>query len=444
MTSLRNDWNTFLFSMRPASPLGLLRICFGLVILSWCILIAPDLKVWYSESGLMNLDAMRAWGMNNTGLDLLAMHTWSVSALGEPWFQDVTDFRITVALFALLMLSAFCFMIGYKTRVASIVMWALLTTFHHRSMIMLNGGDTMQRNVAFLLMFADCGAACSVDRLIRIARGQERGDSIPMMEMWPIRLLQLQVSAVYISAVASKLEGIEWQNGSAFYYAMHLADLSRFSLFGLQNQLWFYNFLTYFTLFAELSLGTLIWIPRARKYVIGLGIMLHAGIEYTMTVPLFSYTMVCSYLSFASSDSVDIFVSWLRNKFARSAISIPADAALPGRSAELLRALDSLRLVRFDTLPDTKIDAGFVRRVMWRLPITWAIVGIPPLLILVILPVWWLLAPFDLVWPIAAAMALARFARSFASRLGAGPADPPEPFAASQEDVPVAAGMTQS
>jgi len=232
--------------------------------------------------------------------------------------------------------------------------------------------------------------------------------------------MQLQISAVYISTVLSKLEGIEWRDGTAFYFAMHMSDLMRFPLFGLQNKMWFYSTATYLSVITEFSVGTLIWVPRLRKYVITLGIMLHTGIEYAMVVPLFSFTMISSYVTFASGSSIDTAAEWLHARLARFEIEIPADVRLPGRWAELLRALDSLCLVRKVESPMARVDADLVRRVLWRLPATWAFAFGPALLALVILPVWWLLVPLDVVWPIAMILVVPMLARRIASGISAG------------------------
>jgi hypothetical protein len=238
-----------------------------------------------------------------------------------------------------------------------------------------------------------------VDRLIRIRRGLERGDEIPMVEAWPQRMLQLQLSAVYISTVASKIQGSEWADGTALYYALHLTDLRRFSLFGLRNQPWFYETLSYYALVTEFSMATFVWSPRLRPYALLMGIGLHLGIEYAMTVPLFSYSMICCYLNFVPQAWIDSFVGWLPKRIGRP-IEVPAGLRLPGSLPDMLTALDALHLVRPTGDARPVIDAAFVRRVFWRFPATWGFVMGPTALVLLIIPIRWFLLLFGIGWPL--------------------------------------------
>ncbi len=417
MNQLRRDWNDAFFAMKPATPLGLFRIAFGLIVFTWCLLLIPDLRTWFSEQGLFTLAAMRAFGMDNLGFSLL---------------RNVTDFRITEAAFVLLMAAAAMLCAGYKTRLASIVVFVLLTSFHHRDLIIMNGGDTLQRNLAFLLIFADSGAACSVDRLIRIGRGEELASDTPMIEVWPLRLLQLQIAAVYISTVGSKVSGSHWPSGDALYYALHLTDLRRFSLFGLENQRWFFSFLTFATLAIEFSLGALVWVPRLRGYVLLMGVLLHGGIEYTMIVPLFSYTMMASYLTFVYPHWVEGWADWLGERLRRSRIEVPGSLEPTGRGGELLHALDPLRLVRSSSTMSTDfVTSAYIRRVLLRFPITWAVILGPPGLLFAVMPDYHKLAFLEIAWATAGLFAVRALShRIFASLPGDGavaiPAERPE------------------
>ncbi len=408
---LRRDLNEFFFGLRPAAPLGLFRCCFGIIVVSWALLLIPDFRVWYTERGLFTLGMMHRYNGDQYGLNLLADF-------------HVTDARGTGLFFAALIASAIMVAVGYKTKPASIVMWLLLTSFQHRDMIILNGGDTLQRNMAFLLMFADSGKAISVDRLIRLAQGRERESDVPMVEMWPQRLMQLQLSALYITTALSKMEGSEWQTGIALYYPLHLLDLHRFSLYGLQNAAIFIVPLTYATLFAEFSMGTFVWSRRLRPYVLVLGAGLHLGIEYAMVVPLFSYTMLSSYLNFVYNEWLLDARDWLRKRVLKSELILPAPPApeqwRQSRAAALLTATDIFRLVGISTsaapLGDSApIDRRLALRALFRLPLTWMAVFIPPALILATLPTRVILTTFGSIWVLAAFASL----RYVSSRLAA-------------------------
>jgi hypothetical protein len=110
--------------------------------------------------------------------------------------------------------------------------------------------------------------------------------------------MQLQVSLVYAVTVLLKMRGQTWPNGTALYYTGRLEEFQRFPLPFVQDSLLLINLLTYWTLATEVALAFLIWIPVLRPLVLLSGILLHAGIEYSMNVPLFGLTMVATYLLF--------------------------------------------------------------------------------------------------------------------------------------------------
>ncbi len=431
---LRRDLNQFFFGLRPAAPLGLFRCCFGIIVVSWALLLIPDFRVWYTERGLFTLGMMQRYNGDRYGLNLLADF-------------HVTDARVSGLFFAALICSAIMVAIGYKTRPASIVMWLLLTSFQHRDMIMLNGGDTLQRNLAFLLMFADSGKAISVDRLIRIARGREQASDIPLVEMWPQRLMQLQLSALYITTALSKMEGPEWQTGIALYYPLHLLDLHRFTLFGLQNAAIFLVPATYATLFSEFCMGTFIWSRRLRPYVMVLGAGLHLGIEYAMVVPLFSYTMLSCYLNFVYNEWLLDARDWVRKRIVQFELVLPPPASPSGwrqsRAAGLLAATDVFSLVAAppqapSNLQQRSLDSRLAFRALCRLPVTWTAVFIPPALILTALPIRSLLTIFGLTWTILAVLSLRyasiQLAAAYNASLTSTPRLPPDARSSSKTE----------
>jgi hypothetical protein len=295
--SLLQKWNEFWFAPRSAAPLALYRIALGSLLVLWGLLIAPDLLTWYSEGGVVPLSAMRLInGPAYARLDVLA---------------QVTDPRLLVAAFSLFMLAAIAVTIGFCTRAAAIVAYVLLISFHHRDSIILNSGDTFMGLMLFFLIFAPCGAAYSVDRLLRIRSGKELAGPPPQVVAWAQRLMQLQITIVYLDTFLGKLQGQRWLDGTAVYYPLHVAELGRFPVPLVGSHLILINLLTYGTLAIELAMGTLVWVPRLRGYVLLLATSLHLGIEYAMNIPLFSFLMVTSYVTFLPSEQVEAAVSWV-------------------------------------------------------------------------------------------------------------------------------------
>ncbi|HYW46190.1 MAG TPA: S8 family serine peptidase [Bryobacteraceae bacterium] len=160
-------------------------------------------------------------------------------------------------------------------------------------------------------MFAPTGAALSVDRLIRKYRGGP-GEP-PLVLPWAQRMIQIQTALVYLSTFYWKLLGHTWVDGTALYYVLHLSEFKQFYVPGADNPA-VIKLMTWSTLAIEFSLGTLVWIRPLRYWVLLAGICLHAAIEYALNIPLFSLTIVASYLNFVDPRDLDAARAWLRGK----------------------------------------------------------------------------------------------------------------------------------
>jgi hypothetical protein len=273
-------WNQFWFAPQATSTLALLRIGFGLVTLAWSLSLAPDLGAFFSTTGVLPKQpgAGGVWGV------LGVFH--SDTALG--------------ILFVALLLACVALIAGYHTRLASVVVFVGILSFERRNPYVFNSGDGLLRLMAFYLMLAPAGAALSVDRW---RRARDRFWEFPARAPWGLRLMQIQLSVVYLSTLWLKLQGTYWNHGTAVSYAQRLTDLARFPLppFVFHSAT-ISNLLTYGTLLIEASVPVLIWNRRLRPYVAAIGISLHIAIGYSIRVGFFSIAMITLYLSFVDPE----------------------------------------------------------------------------------------------------------------------------------------------
>ena len=115
-----------------------------------------------------------------------------------------------------------------------------------------------------------------------------------------IRLIQIHLCIIYLSAGTSKLTGGPWWNGTAIYYTLANYEFSllRFSFFEstlrfISAHRWLWEVLmtagSYFTLALEVGFPFLIWNRRVRPFLIVAALMLHCGIAIFMG--LFAFQM---------------------------------------------------------------------------------------------------------------------------------------------------------
>jgi hypothetical protein len=297
VTRAAETWQRFWFRDVETSTLAILRISFAIIVVAWTISLAPALYSFFGEDGILP-----AYPDGGTG-------AWGLLQLSS------SPAAITV-LYLFLLLGALCLLFGFKTRVAAVVVFVCLVSFARRDPWVLNSGDLLIFVLAFYLMLAPSGGALSVDRWLR---SRSHFWEFPRRSLWPLRLIQVQVSLLYFFAVWAKLRGETWNDGTAVSYAFRIEDLERFPVPGFViDSLLMVNLLTYGTLAVELGLAILVWNGKLRPWVLLLGVMLHLGIDYAVRVGFFSYAALVAYIAFLPPETVSAWVYRLRDRTARS------------------------------------------------------------------------------------------------------------------------------
>ena len=149
-----------------ARALAAFRIALGGLLLADLLLRARSLTAFYTDSGVLprSLLAERAPLYAEFSLHALS---------GAAWLQAV--------LFAVAGVAALALLVGYRTKLATVLSVALLASLHARNPYVLNGGDVLFRQLLFWSVFLPLGARWSVDAQHREATtqsgeaGAERG-----------------------------------------------------------------------------------------------------------------------------------------------------------------------------------------------------------------------------------------------------------------------------
>ncbi len=287
-------WNRWWYGETGGGPLGLTRIALGLLVLAYIALLWPERMLWFSEQGLLSIAQSDLFNERNGHVPRI------------DFLHGVTTLHGLSVFFGVFAAAALLFTVGLWTRASAITVWACLLSVHDRNVPIHNSGDTVMLVMVAYMALAPSGAACSLERLGRIWRGRE-GDLPPPIVPWAQRLMQLQIATVYLCTSLSKLTGAQWRSGMAVYYPLHLPDSARFPVPWMDSShVWLIQLLTWGALGIELALWTLVWFPRLRLWVLGAGILLHLGIDYSLNIPLFSALMIASYGVFLTS------ADWLR------------------------------------------------------------------------------------------------------------------------------------
>jgi Vitamin K-dependent gamma-carboxylase len=296
-------WSRFFFREESPLPLAVFRIAYGVAVAATLLLLKSDWLTWYGPNAWMSLRTMRELEPG-ARLNILAMLP-----------QD--NFWINLV-FWIFLASALMLVVGLWTRVNSIVVYVCLASLQQRNLYVLHGGDTFLRVAGFFLMFSSAGAALSLDRLIRIRR-RNGPSTFVLRRPWAQRMIQLELSFLYLTTVLWKLQGTSWLKGTALSYVYHLFELQRFPIPDWVLLPGVLKLETWFALVVEFSLGTLIWIKPLRKAILIIGLLFHLFLEYSLNIPMFQWDILTAYLLFIDANTYtrvwDRLKTWTFGRF---------------------------------------------------------------------------------------------------------------------------------
>lgn len=290
-----DGWDRFWFKPTSTATLAIVRMAWGTLTFLWTLTLALDVRTFYGRDGLVPAAPTRDF---RYGL-----------------FDIVESDVLAVAVVAVLLVSSLCVAVGFRTRLATVVTFVLLLTLWERNPWHFNGGDMLVRHIGFFLMFAPAGAALSLDRWRRDRTGLF---DFPLRAPWALRLIQIQMSVLYLFTTWAKARGDRWVNGTAVGGTMRVDDLTRFDLpYWMSESVFIGNLLTYGTLVVELSLAILIWNRRLRPWVIAAGVGLHVFIDVTFSLGFFAPIIFVGYLSFIPEETAERWIRQVRDRFKR-------------------------------------------------------------------------------------------------------------------------------
>ncbi len=181
--------------------LALFRACLGATLFADLCMRLVDLRVFYTDGGVMPRD----WTMAGNGLWRLSLHLIN----GETWFAAL--------LFIVEMLAALAFLFGWRARWAAFIAFVLQGSLLNRDPLVLLGGDILINCLLFWAMFLPIGARWSVDA----ALSQKPLEDNRHLSWAGVGLL-LQVLSVYFFSALLKTGREWWPDGTAVDYALQI------------------------------------------------------------------------------------------------------------------------------------------------------------------------------------------------------------------------------
>ncbi len=296
---LIQHWNDFFFQPIHVHTIAEFRIIFGIVLLLDVIYVLFNIKEYLGVKGLISYER---YHKRNVGKAL------SLFLYFPP---TMTSTYVIISLHIIFI----CMMIlGIVTPISIILTYITLLSIVNRNPTICNGGDNVARTMCFLLVFAYSGHTYSFDEYFFYQKFIPNKEYL-MISPWAIRLMQIQVSIIYLYTFYWKLKGITYRNGTAMYYVMGNTTYRRFQLPKFLLEKPFVHILTWGALLIEFALPFGLWIADFQYEFIILGFLLHIAIEYMLNVHFFSFYMMVSLLLFINPDDMARFVENVVTRF---------------------------------------------------------------------------------------------------------------------------------
>jgi len=281
--------------------LALLRMGTAAVVLLDLGIRSTDLEAHYANMGVLPLAALldRAW----------TPYQFSLHATSGLW-------QVQAVLFMLAALVAGALLLGYHTRLATVVSWVLLVSVQNRNPLIGQGGDDLLRMLLLWGIFLPWGRVWAWD-----ARRQPPPARYDYASAATVAYI-VQLALLYWCTALLKT-GPEWtQTGTALYYALSLDQLLLPGGRLLYPHPELLRALTLGTWYTELLLPFALFIPVGVKWwrllVIGVLFGFHLGISLTLFVGLFYLINMVSVLGLLPPLVLDWLAPRLRPHAARA------------------------------------------------------------------------------------------------------------------------------
>lgn len=292
ISSLTTRFDRWLFDGCHPTVCSILRIATASVLLVYLLMLYGELEYWFTDAGVLKAATAQEIGRGVFGSLLF----WLPSDLATVKLCWSVMF-IQTALLWLGCLSRF--------QVACLFVW--FVSFQHRNSYIFDGQDTLLRMLTFSMIFMPLDTRWSLGKWLRNkcrsaakVQRQSAWKTAALPSAWGLRLIQLQVTAMYLSTAWEKYRGLTWRDGTALFYVSRMDDLyGRFPLPDSWFETpWLLAAMTWGVLATEAILPFALWWKPTRLWAMLAAIGLHLSIEITMHIFLFEWLMIVSLLSF--------------------------------------------------------------------------------------------------------------------------------------------------
>ncbi|MGZ3865314.1 MAG: hypothetical protein ACXVNR_02545, partial [Bacteroidia bacterium] len=217
----------------------------------------------------------------------------------EYWYAAML-FLVTGLIYA-------CVLVGFRTKLFTVLAWFMLLSLQNRNTLILQGGDDELRLVVFWGMFLPWGNFYSLDaKKYLFADKNERYFSVSSLGY-----MMLVFSVYFFSGLLKNSSEWKLSDGTAVYYAFNLDQMAWPLAKTLLSYPTLLKYLSFIVRWTEILLPFLLFVPIRnslfRTIFVVIIISFHLGISLTLYVGLFYLISISSLVGLLSPKFMDWF-----------------------------------------------------------------------------------------------------------------------------------------
>ena len=282
--------------------LAFFRVAMGVLILIDLWMRSRSMEAMYTNAGFIPIEMLYDYERTVSGSGQVM--SWSLHALGG-------SLQWQIFLFVFAAVAAVSMVVGYRTRVVTIVSWVLLVSLQARNPLIVHSGDTLLRVAIFWSMFLPLGAVWSLDARRRITKSSDFVRGFEIVSPATVGLI-LTLFSLYFFAGVAKLNHT-WFSGTVMEYVSRLDIYSTALGKSMRDFPGLLKMITWGTLVVEVAIPFLMFVPwnnrRIRVLLMLIFFGFHIGIALTMSLGLFQYTSMGVWLALIPGGCM----AWLGN-----------------------------------------------------------------------------------------------------------------------------------
>ncbi len=280
LLTLDERLDRFLFASCQPTLCSMLRVVVGALLCVYSYVWWLDGAYWFSDNGVLRASTASNQ-LNGEFKSLLTL------------FPQTPEF--VQGVLSLLIVQCALLTLGVWSRFQAVCIFVLLTSFQHRNVLIVDGQDIVARWFVLIMAFMPLDHRWSLSNAIL-----GKHSLANTADAWALRLLQVEMTAIYFSSAWMKVAGSTWRDGTALYYVARSDDV--FGRFWLPDMLfetpWIVKLCTWSVLMVEVFIPLALWIPKLRPIGLLLALGLHLAIEYSMNLFLFQWLMIAGLIAF--------------------------------------------------------------------------------------------------------------------------------------------------